>query len=126
MLRIDEFTHEDTRNLIQEVIDSGEWWVLVDVGKSELPRIIRERYYEDGASADFRMLLGPDLAYQSVAFFIMHKTRMDASELADCVRDAGGEALPPALYDKRPFLFSPKSDSPTALAIAFYDWIRGP
>ncbi len=125
MLRIDEYTHEDTRDQILDFIESNEWWILVDVGQSELPRIIRERYYADGASNDFRMLLGPELAYQNVAFFIMQKGRMSAAELATCVADAGGEALPAALYDKRPFLFSPKSDSPTALVVAFYDWLRG-
>ncbi len=117
-------TPEETRDEIQSLIDSNEWWVLVDVGKSKLPRIIKERYYSDAAFDDFRMLLGPDLAYQPTAFFIMSKSRMNAAELAGCVSEAGGERLPAALYEKRSFLFSPKIASPTALANAFYDWLK--
>ncbi len=118
--------HEDTRQHLQDIIESNDWWVLVDNGRSELPRIICERHYANGASADFRMLLGPDLAYQPSAFFVMRKSRMSAEDLSDCVRAAGGELLPAGVYEKRPFHFSPKGSCPTAVVVAFYDWIRRP
>lgn len=117
-------TQEETRQEIEELIETNDWWILIDVGKSELPWIIKEHFYADCDRDEFRMLLGPVLAYQPVAFFILSKRRMNAEELARCVAEAGGESLPPALYEKRPFLFSPRTPTPTALANAFYDWLE--
>jgi len=116
-------THEDTRRLILQLLDSGEWWVLIDVGRSELPRVIQERHYADDPGDGFRLVLGPELAYQPLAFFLMRKSAMTAAELSKCVSDAGGEALPAALFEQRSFLFSPRRDAPAVLVDAFYRWL---
>ena len=118
-------TQKETREFLRDHIRSGEWWVLVDVGTSDLPRLIERRYYPDnGHSGDFQLIIGPDLAGHSpVAFFLMRRTRMKSLDLAQCVKEVGGESLPPELFDRRPFFFSPRNSAPNALALAVNDWL---
>lgn len=116
-------TEERTREEVRQLLDSGDWWVLVDTGKSTLPGIIESRHYA-GATEDFRLILGPDLAGQHVSFFAMRRGRMSAQDLAAALAEAGGDLLPAVSYEKRRLLFSPRGEAPTALILAVYDWLR--
>ncbi|HXH21924.1 MAG TPA: hypothetical protein VNN10_07825 [Dehalococcoidia bacterium] len=114
---------EDIRQLILSRLDSGEWWLLVDIGESELARIIQERHYASDAREDFEMIFGPQMGYFHPVFYLMRKSRMSAAELAKCVADAGGEALPVSAYEQRPWLFAPRKTAPAVLVERFYEWL---
>ena len=115
---------EGVRQLILTRLESDDWWVLVDIGESDLAALIHDRHYGQGAAGDFELLLGPRLGYFTPAFYSMRKTRMSAADLARCVADAGGEALPDAAYEQRAFLFAPRRTAPAVLVEQFYDWLE--
>jgi hypothetical protein len=117
-------TDDEIRHLILSRLDSNEWWLLVDVGESELARVIHARHYDSSPEGDFELILGPKLGYYEPAFYLMRKTRMSAAELASCVAEAGGEGLPASSYETRPFLFAPRKTAPSVLVEQFYRWLE--
>jgi hypothetical protein len=116
-------SNDDIRNLILARLDSNEWWLVVDIGESELARVIQDRHYRLDTEGDFELIIGPELGYFVPAFYLMRRSRMSAAELASCVSDAGGETLPVSAYEQRSFLFAPRRTAPSVLVERFYEWL---
>ena len=70
---------EETRARIRECLDSGSWWMILDLDASGVSNAIEETYYSGEKNGDFHLIMG---AAPFMGLFFAHKKHMTASQLA--------------------------------------------
>jgi len=90
MSTLDPMMPEDVSAYLNEKIDSGEWWVIVN--SLELMKIVEGRHYMGDDNTWFEVIIGSS---HNPGFLVAlaRKSEMSAEQLAACCIEAGHEGI---------------------------------